>query len=488
MISVMLYDPRMRHILDQRTTFTRTRVFTAASPLDFRYVNPELVGYTSEAAKFVYWGLDEAANVLTLLERKLVPEKIADEILSAVTRIDAEVVYSYEYGNKSEGIKGLNHDVRAYLKQLCEMISEQARPFTHAFKTSYDKINTADAARTRDAILDVVIPTLKKLLQRLIALVRKYFKTVQVGRTHLQHASPVTFGFALAEFVSRLGENIVELEKAARDLRGKLSGPVGTCAPTMIKVTDPRRYERQALKKLGLKPSPYSHQTVMAKYMANVAHVLVLIGGDLGNLADNMRDLERPEIRELSQIPGKAEGSSSVMPHKVNPIAWENTRSLLKELTGRMFSRYQDLITMHQRELTNSASGRFLFEMIEMLLTMTKSATRALSGMQVHEDAMQKNLMLTRDQVISEPLNTILRWLGHPDAHEASQRLARAAHEQQVYIYDLLMQDAELQWYVDRMSSRELSILKDQKKYVGDSRKTSLRLARMWEKRLKLAA
>lgn len=487
MVSEALYDPKLLPILRQRETLTRARVFTAASPLDFRYVNPELAPYTSEAAKFIYWGVNEGANLLSLYERGLLELSFVEEILEATTKIDAKTVYFYEYGDREHGIKGINHDVRAYLKRLCELISKEAAPFTHAFKTSYDKINTADAARMRDAILDVIIPALKKLLKILITLAREHAHTVMVGRTHLKHASTVTFGFKLAQFIQRIGRLTVLLEKTARNLRGKLSGPVGTCAPTMIKIRDPRRYERQTLARLNLKPSGYSHQTVMPEYLVEVCEVIVKIAGALGNLADDMRDLERPEIDEIRQPAGEEEGSSSIMAHKINPIKWENVCSLLKEISSRMKARLDDLVSMHERVLTKSASGRFAFEMPELLLTAIKNATRALSKVQVNKEAMLKNLYLTKDQIISDPLNTIFRWHGHPDAHAAAGRIAKIAFENNAFMYDVLLADNELRPYVDKMSKHELALLKDQKKYVGDAPSVAMCISRKWERRLKFA-
>jgi len=486
-LNVTRYDKRLIPILKAREGIVRKRDFTQVSVLTFRYLHRDLSGFTSEQAKIVYMAMVEASIVLKLYDRGLCPKRVVIEIIRSCKQLKAAEVYLYEYGNKKRGIKGLKHDIRALVLAICKRISKLARPYVHAFATSYDIIDTANAARLRDALLDAVIPALKNVEAHLCRLALEYATAVQVGRTHLQHASPVTFGFAISEYAERLGRQILKLERDANNLIGKFSGPVGTHAPAMLAVRDPLRFEKEVLSCMGLKPGRYSTQIVMPEDALEVYHRFVVIAGILANLADDMRKLQSTEVAEIGEPSGKEEGSSSVMPHKINPITWENMKSLFKEIIGRMIPRYLDLISDHQRDLTNSASGRFAFEMVELLYTMVKSANRILPSVVVDTDRMIFNMNITKDQIISDPLNALLARLGHPDSHATVGRLSKAARKKMTTIFELLAADDELKSLVALMTGKQLAVLKDPKKYVGMAPHKARVIARRWQRKFKLA-
>lgn len=481
------YDPRLIPILKRRELIIRKRDFTQVSPFAFRYLNRELSGFTSEEAKIIYMACVETSIVLVMHDRGQCPKKVVNEIIKSSRQLKAAEVYLYEYGRKGK-LKGTRHDIRALVKAICRRIGEIARPYVHAFATSYDIVDTANAARLRDALIDVVIPALIKVESHLIRLALQYADAVQVGRTHLQHASPVTFGFAIAEYVERLGRQILKLQQNALELIGKFSGPVGTHGPATLAVTDALRFEKQVLNCMGLKPGRYSTQIVMPEDNIEVYHRLVVVSGVLANLADDMRRLQATELAEIAEPSGLLEGASSIMPHKVNPITWENIKSLFKEIVGRMVPRYLDLISDHQRDLTNSASSRFAFEMVELMYTAVKGANRILPNVVVDQERMLINLRLTKDQIISDPLNTLLARLGHPKAHATVGRLSKQARAKLQTVYELLMSDKDLQPFITRMSGRQLAILKHPERYVGIAPQKARRAGRYWSRRFQIAA
>lgn len=482
------YDKRLVPILAARERIVRKRDFAQASPLGFRYLNRDLSPFTSEQAKIVYMALAEASIALKLYDRGLCPKKAMTQIVRACSQLKAAEVYLYEYGDKKRGVKGLKHDVRSLVLAICMRISKIARPHVHAFATSYDIIDTANAARLRDALLDVIIPELVKVEGHLCRLAIQYADAVQVGRTHLQHASPVTFGLPMAGYAERLGRQIVKLRRDANNLIGKFSGPVGTHAPASLAVQDTLRFEREVLACMGLKPGRFSSQIVMPEDAVEVYHRLVVIAGILANLADDMRRLQSTEVAEIGEPSGVNEGASSIMPHKVNPITWENIKALFKEILGRMIPRYLDLISEHQRDLTNSASGRFAFEMVELLCTMVKSANRILPAVVVDTDRMTFNLGLTKDQIISDPLTTLLARLGHPDAHATTGRFSKAARKKLGTIFAELQADEELRPLLAKMTGKQFAILRHPEKYVGVAPQKARSIARRWQRILKIAA
>lgn len=481
-----LYDPRLWPILEQTLVIVRRRDFSHASPFSYRYVNQELAPFTSEQGRVLYEGAVESALAVQLFELGECPSRSMREIIRACVGLQARDVYHLEYGVPKR-IKAVRHDVRALVKLIKAAISETSQRFPHLMLTSCDVLDTADAARMRDAIISVIIPLLKKLLRHFIRIARLYADTVQAGRTHLQLASPITFGDAIDEYVCRLAGEIAKLEKEVGKLVGKTSGPVGTYGPSSLILKSPMRFERELLARLGLKAGRYSHQKTMPEPMADVYHRLTTIMGIFGDLADSLRRLQATEISEVAQAKA-LQGRSSIMAHKNNPIALENVKSMNKAEMGRMIGVYLDLISEHQRDLTNSASGRFHVEILEFVCTAAKTLNRIMATLVVDESQMLKNLELKGDLIISDPLNTLLTYYGHPSAYAYVADVCDKAAESDAKVYDLLMADEAVAPLIAKMTPKQLRVLRQPRRYIGLASWRTKRNADYWENRFKLAA
>ena len=118
-------------------------------------------------------------------------------------------------------------------------LPDELSALVHLGATSVDILDTAQSVRIQAVTRKVVVPLLKKLELCLCDRVEQEAATIQVGRTHGQHAVPISFGFALAEYVSRLGKAILEIEERARQLKGKLAGATGSYNATAFLMSDP---------------------------------------------------------------------------------------------------------------------------------------------------------------------------------------------------------------------------------------------------------
>src|SRR5690606_16243643 len=173
-------------------------VFSALSPLDHRYrmANPDLYAhlsrYLSEEAYVRYQLQVEAALVEAFAARGLCPPHVADQVKAAAAQVTAADVHRHEQITR--------HNIRALVNALSERVSPEARPFIHLTATSADVMDTARALQYRDAARHVVVPKLKEVLRAFIAIAQREAHTPQMGRTHGQHAVPITFGFAMAEY------------------------------------------------------------------------------------------------------------------------------------------------------------------------------------------------------------------------------------------------------------------------------------------------
>ena len=163
--------------------------FEEFSPTDYRYAVEELRGYLSEEAFLRYKARVEAAIAEVFSQRGLLNEALAREIEEAASKVSPEEVYEEE--------KLTKHDIRALVNVMKRKVSDDAKPFVHLCATSYDIVDTANALRYRDAVEEVIIPDMKALERVWLKLTRREKETLQIGRTHGQHAEPITFGLSL---------------------------------------------------------------------------------------------------------------------------------------------------------------------------------------------------------------------------------------------------------------------------------------------------
>ena len=166
--------------------------FDLISPLDYRYAHGKYSDFLGENARVRYQARVEAALAKALVRQGVCSAKIAGEIAKAAAKVRASEVYAEE--------AKIKHDVRALANVIRNKVPKEARPFVHFGATSYDIVDTASALRYKDTTLKLLLPELKKLQKTWIKIALREKATVQVGRTHGQFASPITFGFFMAGY------------------------------------------------------------------------------------------------------------------------------------------------------------------------------------------------------------------------------------------------------------------------------------------------
>jgi adenylosuccinate lyase len=462
--------------------------FDAASPLDARYYLAdaeffrELSPFVSEAAQVRFLAEVEAALVETLSEIGLCPPEVAHDVRRACAEVSPAEVYEEE--------RRIAHNIRALVNCIRRRLKPAARPYVHLFATSADVMDTARALCLRAVTEQVLLPRLVELTRKLIGLARENADVVQMGRTHGQHAVPITFGFALALYVSRLGQRVEAVERAAKNLRGKFAGAVGAYnALSLYEPHDPAAVEARLMRRLGLEPPEISSQVAQPEYVADYAHALVSCWGVLANLADDFRHLMRTEIHELGDRaetdPGSEVVGSSTMPHKINPKDFENVKSLWKAYMPRMVTVYADQISEHQRDLTNSASGRFVTELVTAFAYAVRRTSLALDKVRAKKERMAEILEAGKDAVVAEPLYVLLSLTGHPDAHEKARVLARQSRVQNKPLTQVIREDRSLDEYLGRCTPEQRKVLSDPGLYVGASRERTQAVCDQWDARLR---
>lgn len=441
----------------------------------------ELKPILSEEAYVKYKAKVEAALAIQLSKFGICTPSVSKEIASSCERVTASEVYEEEFRIK--------HDIRALANVIRRRVSDKAKPFVHLSATSYDIVDTANALRMKDAVKQVLVPDLLKLEKALIAIGLKYHSTVQIGRTHGQHAEPITFGFFISYYVSRLGQRIFKLNEAVNSLTGKFSGAVGVYGPLSLMVSDPEKFERDLLLSLDLVPSEISTQIVQAEVMTDLMHSVVSTFGVIANLARDLRQLQRTEISEISEEFSKTQVGSSTMPQKRNPINFENAESAWKKFMPQMVTIYMDQISEHQRDLTNSLSQRYLPDLLVGFDSTVRRITRTIwdtsknhPRISVDQESIKRNLEMNLHSILAEPLYILLSVAGHTDAHEAVRKIVQKAISERRSFSEVFRSDEGMKKYLEKIPKDKLKLLDSPEKYSGIASRKAKRVLEGWQK------
>ncbi|GMO54871.1 MAG: lyase family protein [Termitinemataceae bacterium] len=407
-------------------------IFGNISPLDHRYSISEkdifdsLSLYLSEDAAIKGCIKAEVALVTAHLKVRGAWNQSAElQLEQAEHGITPQEVYAEEEKTK--------HNIRALVNVLKLKLGDHLSPLVHLGATSVDILDTSLSYRIKGATQQVLLPLLAKLELSLCDFVEKEAGTPQVGRTHGQHAVPITAGFAIAEYVSRLGKSILEIKRLSTTLKGKLSGAVGAYNATSMIVRDPIELESLYLGALGLESGEHSTQLVEPEYLLRLLLEFNTTFGIIANLADDLRHLQRSEIGELREGFAETQVGSSTMPQKRNPWNSEHVKSLWKAFMPRVLTFFMDQISEHQRDLSNSASGRFVADYITGFAMAVSRMHGVIKGLQADGERMLANLTGAgggiEGGVMAEPAYILLAQSGISDAHEVIRRITLRCEE-----------------------------------------------------------
>ncbi|MDR2632826.1 MAG: adenylosuccinate lyase [Treponema sp.] len=411
-------------------------IFRNISPLDHRYALSEqelfeaLVPWISEEAVIASCVKAEIALIAAHLSLR---GALSPELKAALEKAGAEVSCAEVYAAEAK----TKHNIRALVQVLKRKVPRETVALVHLGATSADILDTALSYRMQGLTRQVILPRLRNLELCLCTLVEQEAATPQVGRTHGQHALPITLGFALAEYVSRLGKSIGEIERRAQDLKGKLAGAVGAYNATALITPDPQALERLYLQELGLEASEHSTQLVEPEYLLRLLLECNVAFGIIANLADDLRNLQRSEIGELREHFSADQVGSSTMPQKRNPWNAEHVKSLWKAFMPRVMSFFMDQISEHQRDLTNSASQRFIADYVcGFCLGLTRMSS-ILQNIEADRERLAYNLKGEQGGgipggIMAEPAYILLSETGVSDAHEVIRQITLRAEQERL--------------------------------------------------------
>ena len=324
----------------------------------------------------------------------------------------------------AEREKETGHDVAAFVDTAAESVGDEGR-WIHYGLTSSDVLDTALALQLREAcgiLLEGALAYRDALIEKAL----EHRDTLSVGRTHGVHAEPTTFGLRLAGFAFEADRNLKRLRAAADMVAvGKLSGAVGSYASI------PPRVEERVMEALGLRREDASTQVVPRDRHAELLQVVALAGAGLERFGQEIRNLQRTEVREVEEpfATGKQKGSSA-MPHKRNPILAERVCGLARVLRGYSQAGVENVALWHERDISHSGAERVILPDGTILLDyMQHLGLRIVKGMTVHVDRMRENLDLTSGALFSQRALTALveSGMSRDEAYRVVQDAAQRA-------------------------------------------------------------
>ncbi len=446
-------------------------------PINDRYNVPELDRYLGDEALLSYMLRVEAAYAQALADVGVISRPVADEVESAAK--SGKITYEAWLDRERNVTR---HDIRAMVQLIQEQVSENTKPYVHLALTSEDAKGTARSLMLRDATYNVILPDSIALETTLVDLSRRYMSTAQIGRTHGQHAEPTTFGRELAVYVDRFGEGIERIYHSAKNLRGKTRGAVGTQASFMLFYRDPEKLEELVMERLGIEPARITTQILHPESEADLLLRILLTFGTLNDLANDMRHLQRQEIGEVYEAFGPGQVGSSTMPHKRNPVSFENVCGQYREMLGESVSVLANIESEHQRDMRNSAPQRYhVPEIIGAFVYSVRNMNRLISSIEVNEDAMQRNLDLTRGAFYAEPAYIALALAGDPDAHEHMKKLTA---RKGAPFSDITASDETLRSAIERIPLPARRVFEKPEFYTGKSEEQVIRVTKYWTDRL----
>jgi len=329
------------------------------------------------------------------------------------------------------------HDVIAFLTSLTEKVGEDGR-FIHMGLTSSDVLDTSLAVLLKEAA-EILLDDIDEFLKVLKKKAFEHKKTLMIGRSHGIHAEPITFGLKMALWYQEMERNRARLVRAKETISyGKIAGAVGT-----FSFVEPF-VEEYVCKKLGLKPAPVSSQIVQRDRHAEFFTTLAIIASSLDKFAQEIRLLQRTEVREAEEFFSTGQKGSSAMPHKRNPVLSENISGLARLVRSYAIAALENVALWHERDISHSSVERVIAPDATIVLDfMLGRFTNLMDKLVVYPERMLTNLEMTRGVIFSQMvlLTLIEKGVSREDAYALVQKNAMKSWQEGLDFKKLLAED-----------------------------------------------
>jgi adenylosuccinate lyase len=336
----------------------------------------------------------------------------------------------------------------AVVKALEEQSGDSGK-WIHFGATSYDIVDTARALQHKCA-LELLEKAINSLIKSMAKLAKSHKKTIMLGRTHGQWATPITFGLKISVFIAELIRHRERLEEIKpRILTGKFLGAVGSGAAMA-----PNTLEVQSIicKKLGLNEPLATTQILGRDRIAEVIAWGSNLATSLEKFTLEVRNLQRSDIGEVAEAFNKEKQvGSSTMAQKKNPIASENIGGLSRIIRSMLYTSYENNLQWHERDLANSSSERIILPQFYILLEyIIIKSNNVFSNLYVNKERMAENMTRAGGLPMAEAFVIVLGKtdLGRQDAHELVRQISMDAESNKMTFNEAISSNSIVKEYL----------------------------------------
>jgi 3-carboxy-cis,cis-muconate cycloisomerase len=394
------------------------------------------------------WLEIEAALALTQADFGMIPREAGEAIASAC-RIDR-----LDLARVRDGIARTSHPLMPLIVELNRVVGEPHGGWVHWGATTQNITQTGDVLILRK-VHRVILALLGRIMTGLSDLAERSAEMVMAGRTHGQHAVPITLGFKVAGWIDEIGRHITRMREVESRLFVAI---VGGAAGTFASLGD-RAPEMQAgiAKRLGLAPMSVPARSIV-DHFAEFVCILGLLGATCGKIAREIYTLMKTEYGELEEpVPAGTVGSST-MPHKRNPQLCQDILSISAEIRALVPLALEAVQSEHEADHCPGT----LFEAIARASLLTGEVLERIHliivGLRLNPQRMQSNLDLSGGMISSEAIMLELgRTIGRQHAHDVVYEAAQASASQNKSFPELLASDSRVTAYLSRSAIDSLS-------------------------------
>lgn len=396
-----------------------------------RYSRPEMRAIWTEQNKFNAYLKVEIYASEAWSKLGVVPEEDVKKLWDKAG-FDIKRIYEIEEQTR--------HDVVAFTRAVSETLGEE-RKWVHYGLTSTDVVDTANGYLIKQAD-EILLKDMEEFLEVLRKRAIEFKQTPCIGRTHGIHADITSYGLKWALWYEEMKRNIERFKFAAKGVEcGKMSGAVGNFANIPPFIQD------YVCEHLGIDSADISTQVLQRDRHAFYMSTLAVIASTLEQMATEVRNAQRTEVREAEEAFRKGQKGSSAMPHKRNPISSENICGCARVMRGYMAAANENVALWYERDISHSSTERIMLpdatELLDYMLCRFKGI---LENLTVYPENMLKNIYKTNGVIFAQRVMMALigKGLAREEAYDTVQPIAMKAWSEGLDYQTLLLADEKV--------------------------------------------
>jgi adenylosuccinate lyase len=402
------------------------------------------------------WLEVEAALARAEAKLGIIPQPHADEI---TRKARVELI---DMAEMKRQLVHTHHPIMPLIRCFQNVCDPPAGEYIHWGATTQDIMDTGAVLQLKDANA-AVVRDLTETRRLLSDIALRYKDTVEAGRTHGQHALPITFGYKVGVWVAEVKRHLERIgEMSPRVFQGQFAGAVGTLAS----IGDSGfKLQEILFKDLNLEVPEIAWHTARDT-IAEFVCVYAMIGSTLAKIANEIVGLQRTEVAEVEEPFHMGKVGSSTMPHKRNPMMSEGVIALSKLIQKQVAPALADMIAENERDQRGwMAEWAFLPDTCCLLAGMLYWTNKVLSGLVVYPQNMTRNLDVLHGLLLSENVMLALgEKMGRQAAHEVVYELSMEAFEKGIPLKSLLLKDKRVSQH---LNEKQIDGLLDPARYTG---------------------